>query len=38
MVKIFREAGVFKPKLTVQNNYLVWKDESYELCRKFSRI
>ena len=23
MVKIFREAGVFKPKLTVQNNYLV---------------
>ena len=23
MVKIFREAGVFKPKLTVQHNYLV---------------
>lgn len=38
MVKIFREAGVFKPKLTVQHNYLVWKDGSYELCRKFSRI
>ena len=23
MVKIFREAGIFKPKLTVQHNYLV---------------
>lgn len=23
MVKIFREAGVFKPKLNIQNNYIV---------------